>query len=220
MMKNKARWIWGGIVFSIILLMILIFLFRTPMLMRAGQFMAPRGDYFADAAILEGHEFLDRNIAIQGMKLLSSGKVKKIIVVLHRIAPSDRPFAFNEDYVSLVRKEMESLGLGEKDFRIVVVHIHHPITLVAAKGAMETIAKDNIKSVILLSPGFHARRSYLIYQHVCMPYQIRIFPLACFDSYQPGHWWSQDNGMRDFSMEFLKLAYYLARGYIPWKFSY
>ena len=130
--------------------------------MHAGKFMAPQGDYIADVAILEGNDFIDRNLVISGKNLLSSGKVKRLIVVLFRIAPSHRPFALNEDYPTLVKQEMESLGLKEKDFKIIVTHIHNPLTLVSAKGVMENISKDNIKSAILLSSGFHTRRSYLV----------------------------------------------------------
>jgi len=219
-MKNRVKWIWGGICLSLFLIIILIFAFRVPILMRAGQFMAPEGNYIADVAILEGSEYINRGMVMRGMNLLSSGKVKRIIVVLHRIAPSHRPFAFNEDYPHLVKKEMEALGLKGRDFRIIVTHIHDPITLTAARGAMETISKEDVKSAILISPGFHTRRSYLIYQHLCIPLQIKIYPSACFNSYQLDHWWSQEGGLRDYAAEVLKLAYYLAGGYIPFKLSY
>ncbi len=219
-MKNRVKWIWGGICLSLFLMSIIIFSFRVTILMRAGRFMAPEGNYSADVAILEGTEFINRGIVMSGMNLLSSGKVKRIIVVLHRITPSDRPFAFNVDYPHLVKKEMEALGLKERDFRIIVTHIHDPITLTAARGALEAISKEDVKSAILLSPGFHTRRSYLIYQHLCIPLQIKIFPYACFNSYQLDHWWSQEAGLRDFGQQLGQLAYYLARGYIPFKLSY
>ncbi len=219
-MKIRVIWIWKGICVFLFLITILISIFRVTILMRAGQFMAPEGNYIADVAILEGTEFIDRGMVRCGMKLLLSGKVKRIIVVLHRIAPSDRPFAFNEDYPNLVKKEMETLGLKEKDFRIIVAHIHQPITLTAARGAVEAISKEDVKSAILLSPGFHTRRSYLVYQHLFIPFQIKIFPAACFSSYRLDHWWSQEDGLRDLAQELLKLAYYIAAGYIPFKLSY
>lgn len=219
-MKNRVKWIWAGICLSLFLIIILVFSFRMTILMRAGQFMAPEGNYTADVAILEGAEFIDKGVVKNGMNMLSSGKVKRLIVVLHRIAPLHRPFALNEDYPNLVKKEIEALGLKERDFRIIVARIHHPITLAAARGVMETISKENVKSAVLLSPGFHTRRSYLIYQHAGNPFQIKIFPSACFNSYQLDHWWSQEGGLRDFTMEVLKLTYYLAGGYIPFKLSY
>jgi hypothetical protein len=53
-----------------------------------------------------------------------------------------------------------------------------------------------------------------------MPLQIKIFPSACFTEYQLHNWWVQEPGVRDFAAELLKLGYYLAGGYIPFKFSY
>jgi hypothetical protein len=219
-MKNKAKWIWGGIGLSLLLILILIFSFRVTILMQAGKFMAPNGNYIANVAILEGTEFIDRSTVMSAMNLLSSGKVKRIVIVLHRIAPSHRPFALNEDYPNLVKKEMEAIGLKERDFKIIVTRIHHPVTLTAAIGALETLSKEDVKSAILLSPGFHTRRSLLVYQYAGIPHQIKIFPSACFNAYQLDHWWSHENGVRDFTSELLKLAYYLARGYIPFRFNY
>jgi len=219
-MKNRPKWIWKGIFLFLLLTIILIFFLRKPILRHAGKFMAPQGDYIADVAILEGNDFIDRNLVLAGKNLLASGKVKRLVVVLFRIAPSHRPFALNEDYPGLVKKEMEALGLKEKDFKIVVTHIHSPLTLVSAKGVMENISQDNIESAILLSSGFHTRRSYLVYQHVGNSYRIKIYPSACFNSYNLDNWWRQEGGFRDFVLEFMKLVFYLGGGYIPLKLSY
>lgn len=216
-MKSKVKWIWGGIFLALFLIFILIFSFRTAILTQAGKFMAPQGDYTADAAILEGSQFIERNLLIKGMSLLSSGKVRRIIIVLHARA---KPFAFNDDYPDLVRKELKALGLKETDFRIVLTPVEQPVTLTEARWVAKIISKDDLKRAILLSQGFHTRRSYLTYQHVCHPFQIKIYPFACFGDYQPEQWWSQGDGFRDFATESFKLVYYLARGYIPFKFTY
>ncbi|MEQ8152437.1 MAG: hypothetical protein ABRQ32_06000 [Smithellaceae bacterium] len=219
-MKNRVKWIWKGILLFILLPIILIFSFWEAILIHTGRFMAPHGDYIADVAILEGNSFIDRSLVSSGENLLSSGKVKRLIVVLHSIAPVGRPFAFDEDYPGIVKKKMKDIGLKERDFKIIVTHVHHPITLTEAKGVMEDISKENIKCAILLSEGFHTRRSYLVYQHVGNPHKIKIFPSACFTSYKLDHWWSQESGFRDFALELIKLVYYLVRGYIPFKLSY
>lgn len=182
--------------------------------------MAPDGNYVADIAILEGTEFVDRDVVASGIKLLLSKKVKRIVVVLHRISPSHRPFALNEDYPDLVTKELKALGLKESDFKIVVTRIRNPVTLTSAKEAMAALSQDKVQSAILLSQGFHTRRSFLVYQHLGTPLQIKIFPSACFNIYQREHWWSQERAIRDFMSELQKLAYYWARGYIPLKLSY
>jgi len=94
------------------------------------------------------------------------------------------------------------------------------VTLTAARVALDTLSRENVKSAILLSPGFHTRRSFLAYQFAGTPLQIKIFPAACFTEYEPDQWWTGYLGIRDFGIEALKLAYYMVGGYIPLKLSY
>lgn len=182
--------------------------------------MAPAGDYKADVAILEGTEFISTGAITSGMDLLSSGKVKRLVIVLQNIAPAHRPYGINENYPDIVKQKLKNLGLKETEFKVIIVPIRHPVTLKEAEVVLKTLSKENIKSAILLSPGFHTRRSYLAYQHIGIPLQIKIFPSACFTEYQLNNWWVQEPGVRDFIIELLKLGYYLAGGYMPFKFSY
>jgi hypothetical protein len=220
-MKNrKSKWIWGSICLFVFIITIFVFIFRETILLKAGSFMAPAGDYKADVAILEGDEIIRTGVVTSGMDLLSSGKVKRIVIILQNIAPAHRPYGINENYPDFFKQKLKNLGLKEKEFKVIVVPVRHPITLKEAEVALAALSKENIKSVILLSPNFHTRRSYLAYQYVGIPLQIKIFPSACFTEYQLNNWWVQEPGVRDFTLELLKLGYYLARGYIPFKFSY
>jgi hypothetical protein len=220
-MKNrKLKWICGGICLFIFIITIFVFIFRETILLKAGSFMAPAGDYKADVAILEGAEFIRTGIITSGMDLLSSGRVKRLVIVLQNIAPAHRPYGINGNYPDTVLQKLKNLGLKETESKVIVVPIRHPVTLKEAEVVLKDLSKENIKSAILLSPGFHTRRSYLVYQHVGIPLQIKIFPSACFTNYQLNNWWIQEPGVRDFTVELLKLGYYLAGGYIPFKFSY
>ena len=218
-MKKKSRWIWGLLLFLAIGVA-LLFAFHEPILAGAGNYMAPRGAGAADVAILEGTEFLHRDIVKTGMELLASGRVKRLVVVLHNIAPSHRPFALNEDYPGMVRKELQNRGLQDANVKVLVVSIRNPVTLIAAQGALKMLHREGVKSALLLSPGFHSRRSFLAFQHAANPYQMKIIPYACFGSYTLDRWWDQDTGVRDFAAETAKLFYYFVRGYIPLTFSY
>jgi hypothetical protein len=220
-MKNrKSKWIWGGICLFVFIIAILVFSFRETILLKAGRFMAPAGDYKADVAILEGDDFIRTGVVTSGRDLLSSGKVKRLVIVLQNIAPAHRPYGINENYPDIVKQKLKNLGLKETEFKVIVVPSRHPVTLKEAEVVLESLSKENIKSAILLSPGFHTRRSYLAYQYVGIPLQIKIFPSACFTEYQLNNWWVQEPGVRDFTTELLKLGYYLAGGYIPFKFYY
>jgi hypothetical protein len=182
--------------------------------------MAPVGHYNAEVAILEGAEFIRTNIIQCGINLLSSGKIKRMVIVLQNIAPAHRPYGINGNYPDTVKQNLKDLGLKETDFKIIVVPIRHPVTLKEAEVVLNVLSKENIKSAILLATGFHTRRSYLAYQHAGTPLKIKIFPSACFAQYQLNDWWVEETGVRDFIIEFIKLSYYLAGGYIPFKLSY
>jgi uncharacterized SAM-binding protein YcdF (DUF218 family) len=222
-MKRKSKWLWGTVCLCSIIAATIIFSFHEAILQKTGRFMAPETNPMADVAdvvILEGTQFIDRFIVAKGIDLLSSGKARHMMIVLHRVSPDDRPFAFYEDYSSSVRMELQSLGMKESDFTIIETPIRNPITLTSSKYALQVLVRDRVKSALLVSPGFHLRRSYLVYRHLCTPLNITVYPVACFDDYEPDNWWHEGNGVRDFVSELAKLMYYLGRGYIPLKLSY
>ena len=197
---------------------VLFAVFKQTILLDIGRFMVPYSDLrqtTADVAILEGTDIVYKNMISRGIELLQTGKVKRIVVVLHSIAPSHRPFAFPENYPSGVEHGLRDIGLTDHQFKVIVTHINNPITLIAAKGALEELSKDNISSAFLISSGFHMRRSLLIYQHLGARANIRVYPVPCFGEYTLQSWWNQDGAVRDFFFEFLKLTYYTFRGYIP-----
>jgi hypothetical protein len=222
-MKREVKWIWGTICISAIIVVILVLSFRETILEQAGKFMAPEANNIEDSAdvvILEGTGVIGRGVVSKGVELLSSGKARRMVIVLHNIAENHWPFAFHEDYPSSVRRELQKIGLKDSDFTVIVTPIRNPVTLTSAKGALKRLALDGVKQAILVSSGFHMRRSYLIYQHLAAPLNIKIYPIACFDIYSRDYWWKQDNGPRDFLSEAQKLVFYMANGHIPLKLSY
>ncbi|MDD4357332.1 MAG: hypothetical protein PHN98_08785, partial [Smithellaceae bacterium] len=199
---------------------IVFYISRDAILFKAGCYMAPDGDYHADVAIIDGSDFISSGIVMSGVNLLLSGKVKRLVFVLQNIAPTDRPYGINGDYADLIRQKLESNGLKEIDFKVVKVPVKHPITLNEAKVVLQGLSRENVKSAVLLSTGFHTRRSYLVYQHEGLSLQIKIFPYAYFPTYNLSDWRVKSSGIRDFEIEVAKLFYYIIRGHIPLKLTY
>lgn len=215
---------WGGI--SVVgVLLLLVTGFHEPILLEAGRFMAPVDDpveQVADVIILEGTEHIQKEILARATSMLSAGKAKRIAIVLSQPTTEERSSGSSEDNSSKPRKELESMGLNENTSKVIITPDRHPITLTSAQAAIEVLAGGDVKNAILISPGFHMRRSYLVYQHLGEPLQIRIYPHASFDGHDHGldNWWTQRHGVYDFVEQVLKLAYYMIKGYIPLKFSY
>jgi hypothetical protein len=218
-MKNLLKWT-GGILVLVVLLAVIAYTCRETLLTKAGHFMAPTGDYSADVVILEGADYIRTGFIQTGMDLLKSGKVKTIVIVVHRIAPAHRPFGIHGDYPDAIRHKLLENGLKEDHFKIIVVPIRHPVTLKEAQFVLDDLAGDRITSAILVAPSFHTRRSYLAYQHVGRTMQIQIYPQASFTETRQEGWWTDQSAWRDFAAESIKLAYYLVAGHIPLKFSY
>jgi hypothetical protein len=186
----------------------------------AGSFMAPTGDYRADIAILEGTDFISTGSVEAGIDLLRAGRVKKILIVVQRIAPAHRPFGIDGDYPNVLGATLLDRGLRQEDFRVIVVPVRSPITLKEAEFVIKELAPLKARDAILVAPSFHTRRSYLCYSYFAAPLNIKIYPLAVFTEHDREKWWEDKKSRRTFGDESLKLIYYLAAGHIPFKFSY
>lgn len=220
-MKKKTIIIWCLIFFVVVAaVFFILYAKKEAILTGAGRFMAPAGDYRADIVILEGADYIRTGFIQAGLELLQAGKVKKIIVVIHRIAPAHRPFGINGDYPDEVCRKLRDAGLQEGQFKVIVVPIRTPVTLKEAQFVIKELEHERVKDAILIAPSFHTRRSYLCYAYCGLPQGIRIYPHALFTENGREKWWEDTKGWRDFCGESLKLLYYLAAGHIPFKFSY
>ena len=217
--KARFRWIAGAILLSFLGITILAVLFHERILLQAGRFMAPEEIGAAEVAILEGGQIVETGAVVKGVRFLSSGRAARLIVVVHRISEKAKSFGLPEDYPRRVKNELKGLGLKEEQYEVIVTPAHHPITLTEAEWILGALSKEGVRSAILLSNGFHTRRSFLVYRQVAIPLKIKIIPAAYFNEYQLDRWWVQDLGMHDFLAELFKLAYYQIRGLIPLNFS-
>jgi hypothetical protein len=220
-MKHSSGKILIVLLAVILVLLLLAPFVYQPVLVRAGTFLAAAElpVIAADAAILEGEAVLEKNAVSRAVELLRSGKVRRMLVVLHQYPAERQIFALPGDYPDLVKKELSRLPLPDSRFQVVSIPVRHPVTLSEAQTVMALLSESGVRSAVLLAKGFHMRRSYLVYRHVAAPMKIKIVPLAYYTTYRPDRWWQSDEGARDFCSEWLKLAYYQIRGYIPFKFS-
>ena len=210
---------------ALLILVAILFIAATTfyyqeILFRAGSFLAPNELTSAEVIIIEGDNFVSRSAIMIAKDLLNSGKVKQMIIVVHDYPIKEQIFAFPENYIQLMHKEMSQLKIKDDQYRIIVTPNKHPITLNESKHVLDVLSKQGIHKALLLANGFHTRRSFLTYQYVALPQKITIIPMSYFTDYQLNQWWLTDSGFRDFVSESLKLIYYQGMGYIPLKLSY
>ena len=195
-----------------------LLIFHKPILGGAGKFLAPTSDEGAETVILEGTDIVKKGAPNAGLELLSDGKAKSLVVVLHHPSKDRQVFAIQENYPQLVLNELKHLGLEMEKVQVISVPIgSHPITLAEARFVVSRLSQQGIRSAILLSEGFHTRRSFWVYSQEGNRVGLHVVPFPYFIEYESNSWWHDAQGISDFVNENLKLAYYLLNGYVSIK---
>ena len=182
--------------------------------------MAPLGEGKAEVVIVEGEAVVKNGALYAAMRLLSQGKAHRMVVVLHRPSKeSSHVFALQEKYAQLIINEMERLGVKKEKVEVISAPIPgHPITLSEARFVVAKLSRDGVRSAILLSNGFHTRRSVGVYRQEGAKVGLHVAPYAYFIDYERESWWQESQGVGDFIQETAKLAYYVGRGYLSVKY--
>ena len=209
-MKNK-------IIFSFLgLSLILLFLFYSPILDKAGRFLAPEEIGEAEVVILVNSGWIEKDVLIIGLHLLPKVKANRLVIVHHKNRKESPSLRSKLDTL-LLSRELDLLGLKEDQIHILEVPSDHPITLTEAEIVLTHLSKEGIQRAVLLCEGFHTRRSYWTYKHIGLTLGIKIFPHPYFIKNQKQLWWQQKRGIHLFITESLKFLYYILKGYIPLK---
>ena len=168
--------------------------------------------------ILEGTQVVKKGALNAGMRLLSDGKSARLIVVLHHPSETNQVFALQDKYTQLLMKELELLGLEKERVQIISAPIDgHPVTLNEARFVVAKLSQNGTRSAILVSEGFHTRRSFGVYNQEGTRVRLHVIPYPYFIEYDINSWWHEPQGISEFVEESFKLAYYLLRGYVSIK---
>jgi uncharacterized SAM-binding protein YcdF (DUF218 family) len=176
------------------LMLVSIFLFYETILTEAGRFLAPEGRGDADVVIVEGTELAKQKAVEMGIRMLASGRAKRLVVVDYGSAieqASDR----GENRVLSLARTLEGLGLKADRIQLIEVPMNHPATLGEAQFVVSVLSKSKVRSAILLADGFHTRRSYWAYKEVGSSLGMEIIPCPYFVSYRNENWWRKNDGV-------------------------
>jgi hypothetical protein len=213
----KSRKLFVAALFLILIFFDLL-IFHQPILNGAGRFLAPSCNKEAEVLILEGGQVVENGALDAGIRLLSDGRATRLVVVLQQPSKKDQVFALEKKYTLLILDELRHLGLDNEKVQIISVPIDgHPITLSEARFVVAKLSQNGVRSAILLSKGFHTRRSFGVYNQEGSRVGLHISPYPYFIEYESDSWWHKAEGINDFIQESLKLTYYLLRGYVSMK---
>jgi hypothetical protein len=203
-------------VVSLVLVALVLLAFHGPILAGAGRYMAPTMTDSADVLVLAGDNVINKEGLHEGMILLSQGKASRMVIVLLYPLLAGPDFALERESGRLIAYDSHRLGLKEDRSSVMSVPIAgHPITRSEAVLVTDKLHREGVRSAILLSDGFHTRRSIAAYRQEASPLGLRIIPRAYFTGYDGDSWWRASKGIDDFVTESSKFLYYLTRGYLP-----
>ncbi len=195
-----------------------LLVFHEPILNGAGRFLAPTSMESGEVLILGGDQVVKNGALKAGIRLLSEGRAGRMVVVLLQFSEEDQVFLPQGKYTQFIMNELEHLGLKKEKVQIVSVPIDgHPITLNEARFVIKKLSERGVRSAILLSEGFHTRRSLGVYREEGARVGLHVVPYSYFTEYESDSWWHKAEGINDFVQKSFKLTYYLLHGYVSIK---
>lgn len=83
-----------------------------------------------------------------------------------------------------------------------------PITLNMARQVGDYLKGGDVRTVLILTPGFKSRRIHLIFSKVLGKAGIETYCLPVWGSHRPANWASSCHGIQEVFLQYAKLAYY------------
>ena len=155
----------------------------------------------ADAILVDDLDW-DYLVYERAARLYNAGLSKRVIVPF--IAPGEASGISVEERIVDVMIQAARLRNAEH----VVVRANEPISLNVAYQVREFLAKQGIRSVTLVTPGFRSRRSFIVYQTALNQVGVTVSCVPVFGPRTPEDWTSSWHGIQEVVLQFVKLQYY------------
>jgi uncharacterized SAM-binding protein YcdF (DUF218 family) len=82
-----------------------------------------------------------------------------------------------------------------------------------AEELRKWVLRKEIRSMIIVTPPWSARRTYRVFKHILGNNEVEIMISPCrYSGFQADNWWKRDRYKGDVIIEYQKLTYYAIRG--------
>jgi len=167
-----------------------------------------------EALVAEAWVALDHSMARAIARICRSGQ--RVYVIVNEKAEIEDDYGFELDRPGLSRLNLARAG-GDTS-RVTILLMSRPPdipgnTALYAVQLRDRLLQDGVRSFTLVTNSFHSRRSYLIYSRAFAGSGVTI---DCYPSpivFDRGNWWRKSSGMQYVMGEYIKLIYYLFRGF-------
>jgi hypothetical protein len=164
----------------------------------AQRLLCTEGNVTADALVLDN---LDANYAIfkRAAQIQQAGKINRVFVSAVLEGPDD----IDARVVDLMARVS-----GLHRWEVIATDETEPVALHAAMRVRRVLARENIRSIMLVSPGFRSRRTFLAYRSVLDGAAIGLECVPVIEEYRTVSWTGTWHGIQEVVLQLLKLEYY------------
>src|SRR5207249_798262 len=124
-----------------------------------GRSMAPEEARYGDVLILEGADDVDKRLLIEAAQEMRSLGAPRLVVVIHQDAKLSME---NVNSATKLEMQVHQLGLHDDQFTVLRTPKTHPTTLNEVPVVLKKLSGEGVRSDVLMTDGFHERRSYLV----------------------------------------------------------
>lgn len=176
--------------------------------------VAPYAGAPTEAIVAEGWFALDHSMAKEIARICRSGQ--RVYVIVNEKAEVEDDYGFKLDRPGQSRLNLARAGVDTSRTTILLMSRPPDIpgnTALYAVQLRDRLQRDGIRSFTLVTDSFHSRRSCLIYSRAFAGSGIAIDCYPAPLGFDRRNWWRKSSGMQYVMAEYVKLVYYLFRGF-------
>lgn len=206
--KTGKQLTWKARILILVVLAVFFVLTSRLWLVQLGQFLICEHKLQpADLIVVQGGG--DRERIQEAARLYHQDYARRLLISGH--TPEDLP-GIRTTHEELGKREAIRLGVQPED---IVIEGKSTSSRESAVFSRPLFERYKVDTIILISEPYHLRRSYLTYRKVYPTKRLKIICRAPRNSWYKGSsWWQSERGLIATSNEYIKLAYYLLKGYI------
>ena len=209
--KTRRRLTLTG--FCALLLIVLSVIFLTRRLWfdcTASLITAPDTSRRCDVIVFESWGYPFRYVMTAAFELQKNGSGK--VIYFTEYLPNRQATMSDVEipkyYAQMLELYFKGEGIDETNIRHIPVTPKDPVTWNTAVTVIDSIANHGYRTMLLVSPWYHSRRSYDVYAEAGKRRGVSVYCKPVEGGMTRANWWQTHSGMTQVFGELVKLIYY------------
>ena len=164
----------------------------------------------ADAIVVLGGSATYKERAREAARLLLKGRSQRVLVTNDNMrGPWSNAEYRNPYFYERTLDEIKSAGVPEKNVELLLKPVAG--TYEEAQLVRQYAEENKLRSVLIVTSGYHSRRALWVFSRVFRDTGIRVGLIGVASGIKPGTWWLSIEGWRRVPAEYVKMVYYVIK---------